>query len=112
MFMSLLIKKYRLISRYSCVTVIKIFIIVPSLKYIAKRSYRVSVEAYTALQCASNALWQKENRDKQYSYDYKIIKHKHHHWEGNGEYTNKITLLKSENTAAKSFLYRHFLKYR
>lgn len=39
MFMSLLIKKYRLISRYSCVTVIKIFIIVPSLKYIAKRSY-------------------------------------------------------------------------
>lgn len=88
MFIPLFIKKYRLISRYSCVAVIKIFIIVPSLKYIAKRSYRVSVEAYTALQYANNALWQKENRDKQYSYDYKIIKHKHRHCEGNGEYTN------------------------
>ena len=39
MFIPLFIKKYRLISRYSCVAVIKIFIIVPSLKYIAKRSY-------------------------------------------------------------------------
>ena len=36
----------------------------------------------------ASALWQKENRDKQYSYDYKIIKHKHHHCDNNDEYAN------------------------